>query len=240
MPKLHIRFTGTSIRNRVAITVVATVVVISMVGTALSGREHAARLMADLKAESQVLASVFGDTLSDALWDYDYELVQLRLDHLASTGSISGARVLDIEGDKLAEVMIEGFDPATSVDQLVFGREIVAETGEAIGTLFLWVSSAGVSTEVWKAVRDDATTAAILAVITAVVVFVGGVSQSGGGWTEPALYVLAAILAAVLTSSPFSPTGARAPTNPLFSCRDFASEGFSGQGREAPLRGYTP
>ena len=107
------------------------------------------------------------------LWDYDYELVQLRLDHLASTGSISGARVLDIEGDKLAEVMIEGFDPATSVDQLVFGREIVAETGEAIGTLFLWVSSAGVSTEVWKAVRDDATTAAILAVITAVVVFVG-------------------------------------------------------------------
>ena len=50
-------------RNRIVITVLATVVVVSMIGTALSGRENAKRLMTDLQAESQVLTSVFGDTL---------------------------------------------------------------------------------------------------------------------------------------------------------------------------------
>jgi signal transduction histidine kinase len=144
-----------------------------MISTVLSGQDHAARLMSDLKSESQVLTSVFGDTLSDPLWDYDYEMVQLRLERLAATGSIAGVRVLDIQGAKLAEVMVDGFDPAVASDRLVFDREITAESGEVVGTLLLWVSTAGVSTEVWKAVRDNAATAAILAVITAVVVFVG-------------------------------------------------------------------
>jgi len=169
----HRRFTGTSIRNRIVATVLATVVVVSMISTVLSGQDHAARLMSDLKSESQVLTSVFGDTLSDPLWDYDYEMVQLRLERLAATGSIAGVRVLDIQGAKLAEVMVDGFDPAVASDRLVFDREITAESGEVVGTLLLWVSTAGVSTEVWKAVRDNAATAAILAVITAVVVFVG-------------------------------------------------------------------
>ncbi|MGF1631020.1 MAG: ATP-binding protein [Kiloniellaceae bacterium] len=169
----HRRFTGTSIRNRIVATVLATVVVVSMISMALSGQDHADRLMGDLKAESQVLTSVFGDTLSDPLWDYDYEMVQLRLERLAETGSIAGARVLDTQGKKLAEVMVEGFDPSATGDQLVFDREITAEAGEVVGTLLLWVSTAGVAAEVWKAVRDNAATAAILAVITAVVVFVG-------------------------------------------------------------------
>ncbi|MEQ9606277.1 MAG: histidine kinase dimerization/phospho-acceptor domain-containing protein, partial [Kiloniellaceae bacterium] len=178
MQHKHARFTGTSIRNRIVMTVLATVVVVSMISTALSGQEHAARLIGDLKAESQVLTSVFGDTLADPLWDYDYEMVQQRLERLAATGSIAGARVLATDGEKLAEVMVEGFSPdaanATAQgDFLGFDREITAETGEAVGTLSLWVSTAGVSTEVWKAVRDDATTAAVLAVISAVVVFLG-------------------------------------------------------------------
>ncbi len=172
------RLTGTSIRNRIVLTVLATVVVVSMVGTALSGKEHAARLISDLKAESQVLTSVFGDTLADPLWDYDYEMVQQRLERLAATGSIAGARVLATDGGKLAEVMIDGFRPEVlgAGDDgavLVFDRKITAEAGEVVGTLFVWVSTAGVSAEVWKTVRDDATTAAILAVITAVVVFLG-------------------------------------------------------------------
>ena len=158
----HRRFTGTSIRNRIVATVLATVVVVSMISTVLSGQDHAARLMSDLKSESQVLTSVFGDTLSDPLWDYDYEMVQLRLERLAATGSIAGVRVLDIQGAKLAEVMVDGFDPAVASDRLVFDREITAESGEVVGTLLLWVSTAGVSTEVWKAVRDNAATAAIL------------------------------------------------------------------------------
>jgi len=173
MSKKHVRFSGTSIRNRIAITVLAAVVVISLVGTALSGREHGARLLSDLAAESEVLISVFGDTLSDPLWDYDYTAVQQRLEHLAATGAISGAKVFDNEGDKLAEVMVDTFDPANSSTHLVFDRPIVVETGEPVGTLIIWVSTAGVSKEVWKAVRDDAATAIILAVITAVVVFVG-------------------------------------------------------------------
>ncbi|MEO3428598.1 ATP-binding protein [Pelagibius sp. CAU 1746] len=172
------RLTGTSIRNRIVLTVLATVVVVSMVGTGLSGREHAARLMSGLKAESQILTSVFGDTLSDPLWDYDYEMVQQRLERLAATGSIAGARVLSTDGEKLAEVMIDGFRPEDSRSGerggvLLFNREITAETGEAVGTLLVWVSTAGVAAEVWKTVRADATTAAILAVITAVVVFLG-------------------------------------------------------------------
>src|SRR3546814_12945117 len=61
--RMTTRFTGTSIRNRIAITVLATVVVVSMISTAFSGRDHAARLMNDLEAETQVLTSVFGDTL---------------------------------------------------------------------------------------------------------------------------------------------------------------------------------
>ena len=178
MQHKHARFTGTSIRNRIVMTVLATVVVVSMISTALSGQEHAARLIGDLKAESQVLTSVFGDTLADPLWDYDYEMVQQRLERLAATGSIAGARVLATDGKKLAEVMVEGFSPDVANakaqrDFLGFDREITAETGEAVGTLSLWVSTAGVSTEVWKAVRDDATTAAVLAVISAVVVFLG-------------------------------------------------------------------
>ena len=178
MRKKHVRLTGTSLRNRIVLTVLATVVVVSMIGTALSGREHAARLIADLEAESQVLTSVFGDTLADPLWDYDYERVQQRLERLGATGSIAGARVLATDGEQLAEVMVGGFDPAAlgssgRADMLVFDRQITAETGENVGTLYLWVSTAGVAQEVWKAVRDDATTAAILAVITAVIVFLG-------------------------------------------------------------------
>ena len=177
-----VRLTGTSIRNRIVLTVLATVVVVSMISTALSGQEHAARLISGLEAESQVLTSVFGDTLADPLWDYDFEMVQQRLERLAATGSIVGARVLGTDGGPLAEVMVEGFTPdalggvagkGQSEDVLVFDREIVAETGEVVGTLFLWVSTTEVSAEVWKAVRDDATTAAILAVITAIVVFLG-------------------------------------------------------------------
>lgn len=172
------RLTGTSIRNRIVLTVLATVVVVSMISTALSGREHAARLVDDLKLESQVLTSVFGDTLADPLWDYDYERVQQRLERLAATGSIAGARVLATDGEKLAEVMVDGFRPeakgaGANGGALVFHRAIVAESGERVGTLLLWVSTAAVSAEVWKAVRDDATTAAILAVISAVVVFLG-------------------------------------------------------------------
>ena len=167
------RFTGTSIRNRIAVTVVATVVIVSMIGTALSGREHAARLKADLEAESQVLVNIFADTLADPLWDYDHEMAQQRLDHLAATGSISAATVLDTDGTRLAAVTVEGFDPARSSGHLVLQRSITAETEEVIGTLTLWVSTAAIDDAVWNAVRDDATTAAILAVITAVVVFVG-------------------------------------------------------------------
>ncbi|WP_299617111.1 ATP-binding protein [Pelagibius sp.] len=155
----------------------ATVVVVSMIGTALSGRENAARLLIDLKAESQVLTSVFGDTLADPLWDYDYDMVQLRLERLAATGAIAGARVFDNRGAKLAEVMVDGFDPDAEEDGrvsfLVFDRSITAETGEGVGTLFLWISTAGVSAEVWSAIRGDAATTAILAVVTGVVVFVG-------------------------------------------------------------------
>lgn len=173
MGKQHTRFTGASIRNRIVITVLATVVVVSMISTALSGQDHAARLISDLRAESQVLTSVFGDTLSDPLWDYDYEMVQLRLERLASTRSISAARVQDTEGEKLAEVRVGDFDPEVKGDHLIFDSEIVAETGEVVGTLQIWVSTAAVSTEVWQAIRDDAATAAILAVITAIVVFVG-------------------------------------------------------------------
>jgi len=173
MQQKHARFTGSSIRNRIVLTVLATVVVVSMISTALSGQEHAARLIADLKAESEVLTSVFADTLADPLWDYDYEMVQQRLEHLAATGTIAGARVVASDGEKLAEVMVDGFHPAATGDFLSFDRAITAETGETVGSLLLWVSTAGVSTEVWKAVRDDATTAAILAIITAVVVFLG-------------------------------------------------------------------
>jgi signal transduction histidine kinase len=144
-----------------------------MISTALSGQDHAARLISDLRAESQILTSVFGDTLSDPLWDYDYEMVQLRLERLASTRSISAARVLDTQGEKLAEVRVGDFDPEVKGDFLVFDSEIVAETGEIVGTLQIWVSTAGVSSAVWEAMRDDAATAAILAVITAIVVFVG-------------------------------------------------------------------
>ena len=177
MGQKHRRYSGTSIRNRIVITVLATVVVVSMIGTALSGRDNAARLLTDLKAESQVLTSVFGDTLADPLWDYDYDMVQLRLERLAATGAIAGARVFDSKGAKLAEVMVDGFDPDDEQDGrvsfLVFDRSIVAETGEGVGTLFLWISTAGVSAEVWSAIRVDAATTAILAVVTGVVVFVG-------------------------------------------------------------------
>lgn len=178
MQQKHARFTGTSIRNRIVLTVLATVVVVSMISTALSGQEHAARLIDDLKSESQVLTSVFGDTLADPLWDYDYEMVQQRLERLAATGAIAGARVRAPDGEKLAEVTVDGFDPgaldaSAQSDFLGFEREITAETGEVVGTLSLWVSTSGVSAEVWKAVRDDATTAAVLAVITAIVVFLG-------------------------------------------------------------------
>jgi signal transduction histidine kinase len=173
MAKKRTRFTGASIRNRIVVTVLVTVVAVSMISTVLTGRDHAARLMSDLKAESQVFTSVFGDTLSDPLWDYDYEMVQQRLDRLAATGSIAGARVLDTQGATLAEVQAGGFDPAVQGNHLVFEREITAETGEAVGTLLLWFSTAGVSTEVRKAMRDAAATAAILAVITAAIVFVG-------------------------------------------------------------------
>src|SRR3546814_19235261 len=69
--RMTTRFTGTSIRNRIAITVLATVVVVSMISTAFSGRDHAARLMNALEAETQVLTSVFGDTLSNPQWDCD-------------------------------------------------------------------------------------------------------------------------------------------------------------------------
>ncbi len=178
MREKHVRFTGTSIRNRIVLTVLATVVVVSMIGTALSGHENAARLLDDLEAESQVLTSVFGDTLADPLWDYDYERVQQRLERLGATGSIAAARVLATDGELLAEVTVGGFDPDRlgtdgAAEVLLFSREITAETGETVGTLFVWVSKAGVATQVWQAVRDDATTAAILAVITAVIVFLG-------------------------------------------------------------------
>lgn len=173
MRQKHTRFTGTSIRNRIAMTVLATVVVVSMISTALSGRDHAARLKSDLEAESQILTSVFGDTLSDPLWDYDYEMVQQRLERLLETGAIAGARVLDNEGRPLAEVATGGFDPDNAAGHLVFGSRIAAETGEFVGTLSVWISTAGISAEVWKAVRDDAATAAVLAVVTAVVVFLG-------------------------------------------------------------------
>src|SRR3546814_10175900 len=106
------RFTGTSIRNRIAITVLATVVVVSMISTAFSGRDHAARLMNDLEAETQVLTSVFGDTLSDPLWDFDYEMVQQRLERLLATGAIAGARVVDADGKPLAAALAAGFEPA--------------------------------------------------------------------------------------------------------------------------------
>src|SRR3546814_9262797 len=144
-----------------------------MISTAFSGRDHAARLMNDLEAETQVLTSVFGDTLSDPLWDFDYEMVQQRLERLLATGAIAGARVVDADGKPLAAALAVGFDPALASDHLTFDSEIAAQTGEAVGTLFVWVSTARVSTEVWKAVRADAATAAILAVITAVVVFLG-------------------------------------------------------------------
>ncbi len=167
------RLSGTSIRNRIVVTVLATVVLVSLLGTALSGREHAARLMSGLKAESQVLTSVFGDTLSDPLWDYDYLMVQQRLEHLVDTRAVIGARVFDNRGSKLAEVLTDRFDPDAAADYLVFDHRIVAQSGEWVGTLFLWVSTEGVSFEVWRAIRYDAATAGILAVITAVVVFVG-------------------------------------------------------------------
>ncbi|WP_167220718.1 sensor histidine kinase [Pelagibius litoralis] len=155
------------------ITVLVTVVVVSLLGTALSGRENAARLMSGLEAESQVLTSVFGDTLSDPLWDYDYNMVQQRLEHLVDTRAIVGARVFDSRGNKLAEVLTDRFDPEATADYLVFDHSIIAESGEWVGTLFLWVSTAGVSAEVWSAIRYDAATAGILAVITAIVVFAG-------------------------------------------------------------------
>lgn len=167
------RLSGTSIRNRIVMTVLATVVLVSLLGTALSGREHAARLMSGLKAESQVLTSVFGDTLSDPLWDYDYLMVQQRLEHLVDTRAVIGARVFDNRGSKLAEVLTDRFDPGAAADYLVFDHRIIAQSGEWVGTLFLWVSTEGVSSEVWRAIRYDAATAGILAVITGVVVFVG-------------------------------------------------------------------
>jgi signal transduction histidine kinase len=173
MARKSTRFTGASIRNRIVVTVLVTVVAVSMISTILTGRDHAARLMSDLKAESQLFTSVFGDTLSDPLWDYDYEMVQQRLDRLAAKGSIVGARVLDTQGATLAEVLVGDFDPAIQGNHLVFEREITAETGEAVGALLLWFSTAGVSTEVRKAMRDAAATAAVLAVITAAIVFVG-------------------------------------------------------------------
>ena len=173
MQRKRLKVPGTSIRNRIAITVLATVLLVSMVGAALSGRDHTARLTSALESESQVLTSVFGDTLADPLWDYDYEMVQLRLERLAATGAMIGAQVFDNMGGKLAEVLVGDFDPSRPGDHLVFSREITAETGEVVGTLFLWVSTTGVSAEVWSEVRDDAMTAAILAVVTAVVVFVG-------------------------------------------------------------------
>src|SRR3546814_14937051 len=105
-------------------------------------------------------------------------MVQQRLERLLATGAIAGARVVDADGKPLAAALAAGFDPALASDHLTFDSEIAAQTGEAVGTLFVWVSTARVSTEVWKAVRDDAATAAILAVITAVVVFLG-VNQIG-------------------------------------------------------------
>jgi signal transduction histidine kinase len=173
MRRKQTRFTGSSIRNRIAITVLAIVVVVSLIGTALSGQDHAARLKSDLEAETQVLTSVFGDSLSDPLWDYDYEMVQQRLERLLETRAVAGARVVDMQGRLLAEVKAGGFDPDWPIGHLVFDRKITAETGEAVGMLFVWVSTAGISAEVWQAVRDDAATAAILAVVTAVVVFLG-------------------------------------------------------------------
>jgi len=169
----RLKLPGNSIRNRIVVTVLATVVLVSMLGTALSGRDQAMRQLNDLKAESQVLTSVFGDTLSDPLWDYDYEMVQQRLDRLAATGAITGARVFDNQGEKLAEVLVDAFDPMVAGDYLVFDRTITAESGERVGTLYLWVSTAGVASDVRSVVRNDATTAATLAVITAVVVFLG-------------------------------------------------------------------
>ena len=173
MLRKRLKISGTSIRNRIAITVLATVLIVSMVGTALSGRNHSERLTRALASESQVLTSVFGDTLADPLWDYDYDMVQQRLERLAATGAMVGAQVLDTQGQKLAEVLVDGFDPGGTGDHLLFYHRIRAETGEDVGTLTLWVSTAGVSEEVWSLVRDDALTAAILAVITAVTVFVG-------------------------------------------------------------------
>src|SRR3546814_11918914 len=106
------RFTGTSIRNRIAITVLATVVVVSMISTAFSGRDHAARLMNDLEAETQVLTSVFGDTLSDPLWDFDYALVQQRLERPLAPGAIAGARSVDAAGQPVAAALAPGLPPA--------------------------------------------------------------------------------------------------------------------------------
>ena len=173
MQRERSKIPGTSIRNRIAITVLITVLLVSVMGAALSGRDHWGRMTSALGSESQVLTAVFGDTLADPLWDYDYAMVQQRLDRLAATGSIIGAKVFDNDGVELAGVLVAGFDPEIAGNHLVFEREITAEAGETVGTLLLWISTAGVSTEVWSAVRDDAITAAILAVVTAVVTFVG-------------------------------------------------------------------
>src|SRR3546814_16656740 len=118
-----------------------------MISTAFSGRDHAARLMNDLEAETQVLTSVFGDTLSDPLWDFDYEMVQQRLERLLATGAIAGARVVDADGKPLAAALAAGFDPALAWDPPPLDTAIAAQTGEAAGTPFVGVPPARDSPE---------------------------------------------------------------------------------------------
>src|SRR3546814_3450653 len=88
--------------------------------------------MNDLEAETQVLTGVFGDTLSDPLWDFDYEMVQQRLERLLATGAIAGARVVDADGKPVAAALAAGLDPAPASDHLIFDSEIAAQTGEAV------------------------------------------------------------------------------------------------------------
>src|SRR3546814_20156051 len=67
-------------------------------------------------------------------------MVQQRLERLLATGAIAGARVVDADGKPLAAALAAGFDPALASDHLTFDSEIAAQTGEAVGTLFVWVS----------------------------------------------------------------------------------------------------
>src|SRR3546814_13974022 len=122
--------------------------------------------MNDLEAETQVLTGVFGDTLSDPLWDFDYEMVQQRLERLLATGAIAGARVVDADGKPLAAALAAGFDPALASDHLTFDSELAAQTGDACGSLFVLISTDRRPTEVGAAVLDAACLAALLVVLS--------------------------------------------------------------------------